>query len=231
MFSFTEENYLKSIVQLTVFEEGVDEVGVNRLAIYLDVKPATVTDMVKKLKAKGLINYQRYGKVSLTEEGRLIGLRVVRKHRLWETFLHDKLKFNWDQIHEIAEQLEHVNSSELTNRLDAFLGFPEFDPHGDAIPRADGSITMPYRKLLNEAVPDQLYRIIAVSDNSNEFLRLFDEMGLNINDEVQMLVRNDYDGLLHILFNGKERTISPKFAENIYVVCAKCGKAKACNCN
>lgn len=230
MYSFTEENYLKAIVQLTIFEEGVDEVGVNKLAAYLDLKPATVTDMVKKLKLKELVNYEKYGKVSLTEEGRQIGMRVIRKHRLWETFLHEKLRFNWDQIHEIAEQLEHVNSEELTNRLDEFLGFPEFDPHGDAIPASDGSIVMPFRRVLSDAQSNKKYKIVAVSDTSNDFLRHFDALGLHIADELSVLSSNAYDGLIEIQFNGQKQTVSPKFAENVYIACASCGKAKECAC-
>ena len=230
MYSFTEENYLKAIIQLTIFEEGVADVGVNKLAAYLELKPATVNDMVKKLKAKDLVHYERYGKISLTNEGRKIGMKVIRKHRLWETFLYSKLNFNWDQIHEIAEQLEHVHSEELTNRLDKFLEYPKFDPHGDAIPSEDGTIHIPFRKVLSDCVLGKPYLIVAVSDTSNEFLRHFDQIGLHINAEVVLKELNSYDGLLHIAFGGNQCTVSPKFADNVYVVCAKCKKAKDCNC-
>ena len=150
MLSFTEENYLKALVQLTVFEDGKLEVGVNRLAAYLEVKPATVSDMAKKLKVKDLVHYEKYGKIALSESGKLEGMMVIRRHRLWETFLFEKLDFSWDEIHELAEELEHVHSKKLMNRLDKFLDFPDFDPHGDAIPNENGEIVIPFRKTLSE---------------------------------------------------------------------------------
>ena len=126
MLSFTEENYLKALVELTVFEAESEEVGVNRLAHCLDVKPATVSDMVRKLKDKELVHYEKYGKISLTSEGRFKGMMVIRRHRLWETFLSSKLDFSWDEVHEIAEELEHVHSEKLINRLDDFFSHCRF---------------------------------------------------------------------------------------------------------
>lgn len=230
MLSFTEENYLKALVQLTVFEEGAEDVGVNRLAEYLGVKPATVSDMVRKLKKKELVNYERYGKVSLTEEGRFSGMMVIRRHRLWETFLQQKLDFSWDEVHELAEDLEHIHSKKLIDRLDSFLGHPEFDPHGDAIPNQDGEILIPFRRTLNDGESGKRYKIIAVKDNSSEFLKYLDKLEISISDEVTITDKEEFDELATIEINGKKRVLSPKVTENLFVVCAKCLKAKECEC-
>ncbi|HIP32280.1 MAG TPA: metal-dependent transcriptional regulator [Crocinitomicaceae bacterium] len=230
MLSFTEENYLKTLVQLTVFSEGVEEVGVNSLAKNLSVKPATVSDMLRKLKEKSLVNYKKYGKISLTEEGKLAGMMVVRRHRLWETFLYQKLDFSWDEVHELAEELEHVYSSKLINGLDKFLEFPAFDPHGDAIPNAKGEIALPFRKTLSEISIGESCRIVAVKDNSTDFLQYADKIGLKIQDVITIVAKEDFDALTTILIRNEEFVVSPKFTENIFVVCRLCGKAKGCSC-
>lgn len=230
MLSFTEENYLKALVQLTVFEGDVDEVGVNKLASALGVKPATVSDMVRKLKEKALVHYERYGKVSLTTEGRHLGMMVIRRHRLWETFLQEKLNFSWDEVHELAEELEHIHSKKLVNRLDSFLDFPEFDPHGDAIPDEEGNIAIPFRRTLSEVKVGKRCKLIAVKDNSVDFLHYVDRLGLKINDVVEVMEKDSFDELTTIKYNKKTTVVSPKFSDNIYVVCSKCGKAKECSC-
>lgn len=230
MLSFTEENYLKALVQLTIFDDGVEEVGVNRLAEYLGVKPATVSDMVRKLKKKDLVHYERYGKVSLTTEGRFSGMMVIRRHRLWETFLQQKLDFSWDEVHELAEDLEHIHSKKLIDRLDEFLGFPEFDPHGDAIPDKQGEIIIPFRRTLNDGEKGKRYKIIAVKDNSSDFLKYLDKLSISINDEVTIIDKEDFDNLSTISIEGQERVLSPKVTDNLFVVCAKCLKAKECEC-
>jgi DtxR family Mn-dependent transcriptional regulator len=230
MLSFTEENYLKALVQLTVFEEGKLEVGVNRLAAYLDVKPATVSDMAKKLKIKELVEYEKYGKIALSEKGKLEGMMVIRRHRLWETFLFEKLDFSWDEIHELAEELEHIHSKKLMNRLDQFLDFPNFDPHGDAIPNENGEIVIPFRRTLSEVIEGKKCKIIAVRDNSIEFLQYVDKIGLKINDEISVLKKEDFDALTTIQFKENKMVVSPKFTDNIFVVCATCQKAKDCKC-
>ncbi len=230
MLSFTEENYLKSLIQLTIFTDGKDEVGVNRMAESLGVKPATVSDMVRKLKDKGLVNYQRYGKVSLTLSGRAEGMMVIRRHRLWETFLQEKLGFSWDEVHELAEELEHIHSKKLVDRLDSFLDYPAFDPHGDAIPNADGEIIIPFRRTLLEGEAGKSYRLVAVKDNSPEFLKYVDRLGLAINDEIEVLSYDAFDSAMSIKYKGETRVVSPKFTENVYIVCSKCNKAKDCSC-
>lgn len=230
MLSFTEENYLKALIQLTVFEASRSEVGVNLLAATLDVKPATVSDMVRKLRDKQLVNYERYGKLSLTETGRFAGMMVIRRHRLWETFLHDKLDFTWDEVHELAEDLEHIHSAKLIDRLDAYLNFPEFDPHGDAIPDANGQIVIPFRRTLSEVPQGERCIIIAVKDNSTEFLQYVDKIGLQIQNEILIEAKEDFDALTTIRFNGQSLVVSARFTDNIFVVCAQCHKAKDCNC-
>ena len=231
MLSFTEENYLKALVQLTVFEKTRSEVGVNMLAASLEVKPATVSDMVRKLKEKGLVNYEKYGKISLTEIGKQAGMMVIRRHRLWETFLHNKLDFTWDEVHELAEELEHIHSKKLIDRLDQFLEFPEFDPHGDAIPNSKGEIAIPFRKTLSEVGKGMKCKIIAVKDNSTEFLQYVDKIGLSIQDEIIITDKEEFDSLITIEFNNIQTVVSPKFSDNIFVVCATCHKAKDCSCN
>lgn len=217
MYSFTEENYLKALVQLTIFDEETNEVGVNKLAAYLGVKPATASDMVRKLSEKSLVNYEKYGKVSLKEEGKREGMLVIRRHRLWETFLFDKLDFSWDEVHEIAEELEHVHSKKLINGLDKFLGYPEFDPHGDAIPNEQGIIAIPNRKLLSDVEVGTSYTIIGVKDNSNEFLHYVDKLGIKIGDQINVENKEEFDAQMTIDFNGQKLIVSQKFTDNIYV--------------
>lgn len=138
--SFTEENYLKAIYHLSADESK--QVNTNQIAAILNTKAASVTDMLKKLSGKNLIDYERYQGVGLTDTGKTIALKIIRKHRLWEYFLVEKLSFGWDEVHDLAEQLEHIPSSELTDRLDEFLGFPKYDPHGDPIPDQSGAINV-----------------------------------------------------------------------------------------
>ena len=230
MLSFTEENYLKAIVQLTVFEGNTHEVGVNKLAESLGVKPATVSDMVRKLKEKALVNYEKYGKITLTDEGRLHGMLVIRRHRLWETFLHEKLDFSWDEVHELAEELEHIYSKKLINRLDQFLEFPEFDPHGDAIPNAKGEIVISFRKTLSEVEEGKTCKIVAVKDNSVDFLQYVNKIGLKIQDVIKVTSKEEFDALTTIEFNGKSIVVSPKLTDNIFIVCDQCLKVKDCVC-
>ncbi|MDG1332529.1 MAG: metal-dependent transcriptional regulator [Crocinitomicaceae bacterium] len=228
MLSFTEENYLKALVELTVLDADSDEVGVNALASSLDVKPATASDMVRKLRDKTLVNYKKYGKVSLTDTGRFKGMMVIRRHRLWETFLSSKLDFSWDEVHELAEELEHIHSEKLINRLDEFLDFPEFDPHGDAIPNKDGEILLPFRRTLSEAEVGKKHKISAVRDQI-EVLQYMDRIQLKINQDVTIDHREAFDGLTTITYGKQTSVVSPKLTENIFVVCSTCGKAK-CTC-
>jgi DtxR family Mn-dependent transcriptional regulator len=215
MLSTTEENYIKALLRIS--SEGDGEAGTNQLAARLEVRPATVTDMVKKLKEKSLVDYKRYGKIKLTEKGRNKATEIVRKHRLWETFLFNKLGFSWDEVHEVAEQLEHIQSDKLIDQLDKFLGYPKFDPHGDTIPKANGVFKLEVRDSLVDSEAGKDYTIIAVRDNSPEFLQYASRIGLTINSVVSVIEHFNFDGSIAISIDGKTMNISQKVAENVYI--------------
>lgn len=217
MLSKTEENYLKALLHLTVLSSR-NGVGTNELAAHLNVKPATVSDMLKKLKEKLLVDYKKYGKISLTETGTRQGVDVIRKHRLWETFLYNKLGFSWDEVHEVAEQLEHIQSQKLVDCLDEFLGYPKFDPHGDAIPSRNGEITVTFSRLLSEIEPGQQCKVVAVTDNSVSFLQYAEKIGIQIGEYIFVSSREEFDQLLTLRINDQEKVVSEKFAENIFVL-------------
>lgn len=218
MLSFTEENYIKALLRLTLENGDKSEAGTNELAAHLGVKPATATDMLKKLRDKQLIDYEKYGKISLTLEGRKKAMQVLRKHRLWETFLYEKLGFAWDEVHDIAEQLEHIQSEKLVEKLDKFLDFPEFDPHGDAIPNAEGEIKVFFTQTLSQVAIGNVCRMAAVKDNSATFLQYVAQVGLGINEYVKVISKQPYDALTCIEVNGKQSNVSQKFTDNIFVV-------------
>ncbi|MBL7837858.1 MAG: metal-dependent transcriptional regulator [Bacteroidetes bacterium] len=228
VLSYTEENYLKALFQLTRESLEKREAGTNELATHLGVKPATVNDMLKKLKDKKLIDYEKYGKIKLTKAGEKSGVEVLRKHRLWETFLCVKLGFSWDEVHEVAEQLEHIQSPKLIEKLDKFLDYPEFDPHGDVIPNAKGEIKLKYKVCLSDMAPGDRCMMVAVKDNSAPFLQYVIRVGLGINNVIKVISRNAYDELLQIEVEGKVSSVSRKFADNIFVVCQDCIKGKKC---
>ncbi len=222
MLSYTEENYLKALLQLTSADAGKAEAGTNELAVQLNVKPATANDMLKKLKEKKLVQYKRYGKSSLSAEGKKKAIEVVRKHRLWETFLFEKLEFTWDEVHEVAEQLEHIQSAKLVDKLDKFLNYPTVDPHGDIIPNAKGEMKMPEKKTLLEELPGHRCTMVGVKDNSASFLQYVDKLGLGLNKKIKMIARQPYDDLIEIETGGKKISVSPRFAANIVIVCTEC---------
>lgn len=215
MLTTTEENYIKALLRISV--EGDGEAGTNQLAARLEVRPATVTDMVKKLSEKDLVDYKRYGKIKLTEKGRTKATEIVRKHRLWETFLYDKLEFSWDEVHDVAEQLEHIQSDKLIEQLDKYLGYPEFDPHGDTIPKANEEFVQEVRKSLADSKVGMLYSVIAVKDNSQEFLQYASRLGLTISTELTVIEHFSFDNSLAISIHGDTINVSKKVAENIYI--------------
>ena len=216
MVSATEENYLKALLKLT-FESETNEAGTNELAGLLVLKPATVNDMLKKLKEKQLVDYEKYGKITLSPKGKKIAIEVLRKHRLWETFLYKKFNFTWDEVHEVAEQLEHIQSLKLIDRLDEFLGYPEFDPHGEPIPDSKGEMKQNIKNNLSEVKVGNSCRMVSVKDNSSSFLQYVDKVGLAINSQIRVISKQEYDALMVIEVNGITSTVSQKFAENIYV--------------
>jgi DtxR family Mn-dependent transcriptional regulator len=211
----SEENYLKVIYHLSV----VSPKGVNTNAIagMLETKASSVTDMLKKLSEKDLVKYKKYQGASLTDKGTLTAKMIVRKHRLWEVFLVDKLNFSWDEVHEIAEELEHIQSEKLINKLDAFLNFPEFDPHGDPIPNENGEIKKVQKQLLIDAKDHVYYKCVGVKDSSTEFLQYLDKQKIALGSTFKIIEKDTFDDILHVEINGKKITISNKIATNLYV--------------
>lgn len=216
-FTIAEENYLKAIYHLS--DGGKSSVSTNDIASEIKTKPASVSDMLRKLSEKGLIAYRKYYGVQITEEGKKHALEVIRKHRLWEVFLVDKLSFAWDEVHEVAEQLEHIKSPLLIQRLDEFLNYPKFDPHGDPIPNEFGDVKAKPRIALNEMEIDRTGQIVAVKDSSASFLRYLDKVGAYIGARIKVLDKVEFDGSLEILVDQKKTLFMSKdVAANILVL-------------
>lgn len=211
-----EEDYLKALFNLTIERDG-DKAGTNQLAEHLGISPAAVNGMLKKLKTKGLASYKKYGKLELTEEGNRIALQLIRKHRLWETFLYKCMNFGWDEVHYVAEQLEHIESDKLIAELDRFLGFPSTDPHGAIIPNKDGKYTDKPKQTLNEIEENSVCRIIAVKDSSVEFLKYVTKIGLELSSKIKVIEKREFDESYLIEFNDRQLSVSKKFCENIFV--------------
>lgn len=213
--TISEENYIKVIYHLAqVSPKGV---STNAIAGTLDTKASSVTDMLKKLADKNWVSYQKYQGVSLTESGLQKAKMIVRKHRLWEVFLVEKLGFAWDEVHEIAEELEHIQSEALISKLDDFLGFPTVDPHGDPIPNAKGEMVKEERIVLSEALLHQAYRFIGVKDSSAGFLQYLDKQQIALGATIIIQEREDFDASLSVLINDKVLSLSQKIAENLFV--------------
>lgn len=228
MNSIVEENYLKALLQISYSKDEEGGAGTNELASLLSVTPATVHEMLKKLKDKGFVNYEKYGKIFLTQEGTHCAVQILRKHRLWETFLYEKLGFSWDEVHEVAEQLEHIKSNKLTDKLDELLGFPEFDPHGEVIPNRFGEYKPIAKKTLNSVSENQKCVMVAVKDNSASFLQYVNKIGLGIENVITVVTKNSFDDNIDILVNGKLTTVSDRFAKNIEVMCINCDRTHSC---
>lgn len=212
-----EENYLKAIYHLS--EGGTKSVSTNDVAAEMKTKPASVSDMLRKLGDKEVIEYRKYYGVNITEEGKKRALQTIRKHRLWEVFLVDKLQFAWDEVHEVAEELEHIQSPLLIQRLDAYLNYPKFDPHGDPIPDEFGDVRARPRVALNEMEIDQTGQIVAVKDSSAAFLRYLDKVGAYIGARIKVLDKVEFDCSLEILVDQKKTLFMSKdVAANILVI-------------
>jgi DtxR family Mn-dependent transcriptional regulator len=212
----TEENYLKAIFKIEEREEG--PAGTNHIAEEMSTSAASASDMIRKLSEKELLNYEKYRGVHLSPEGRRIATLLIRKHRLWESFLVEKLNFNWDEIHEIAEELEHIRSTKLIRQLDAFLGHPKYDPHGDPIPNAEGIFHKRQQIQLSKMQQEAQGVIVGVNEHSTSFLQFLDQQGLVLGTRIRMLQLYDFDESVEVEVNEKEkRTLSKKVSENIYV--------------
>jgi DtxR family transcriptional regulator, Mn-dependent transcriptional regulator len=214
-YSVSEENYIKTIFHL---QQTDDAVSTNELAAELQAKPASITDMMKKLKVKKLLHYQPYRGFKLSPEGNKVALSIIRRHRLWEYFLAEKLKFTWDEVHEVAEQLEHVSSKKLINKLDEFLGFPRTDPHGDPIPDANGKIEV-IKSTELALVPVQTVCVVSnVKDQSTAILELLEHKKINIGTRLEVKKRFEFDGSIEIKIGSKAAfAISKELAQKIYV--------------
>ena len=214
-FSTSEENYLKTIFHLQTKD---DNVTTNELAERLQAKPASITDMMKKLKARKLVNYQPYQGFRLTAEGKKVALTIIRRHRLWEYFLAENLKFSWDEVHEVAEQLEHVSNKKLIDKLDEYLAFPKFDPHGDPIPDTNGKMETSKQVSLPELPLNKNARICYVANQSELLLEHLHEKKIKIGAMVIVKRKFTYDESLEIKLDNKlVLTISGQLAKNIFV--------------
>jgi DtxR family Mn-dependent transcriptional regulator len=214
-YSTSEENYIKAVYRLQRKENAV---STNELAHELKTKPASVTDMLKKLKIKKLIHYQPYQGVRLTQEGSKVALGIIRRHRLWEFFLAEKLKFTWDEVHEVAEELEHVSNKNLIDKLDEFLGFPRVDPHGDPIPDAQGRIESAKKISLTELPENKMATVCNVTDQSSSILELLEHKKIAIGTRLEIKKRFGFDESIEIRIGRHPAfTISKQLAENIFV--------------
>lgn len=216
MRSLTEENYLKAIYRISLNRKL--KISPTAIADEMGVSAASVIDMIKKLSEKKLISYDKVKGAKLLERGQKEAVAIIRNHRLWEVFLLEKLNYSWDEIHDIAEQLEHVKHPELADRLDAFLGHPEYDPHGDPIPKSNGDIPTTVKTLLSEIEIGKSCRVVAVKDTSSVFLQYLEQLSVNIGTKIKVLDIVPFDNSM-LLQIGKEikTTVSKRFAESLLV--------------
>lgn len=217
MNTLAEENYLKALYHLTLQSNGIT--NTNDIAAYVNIKASSVTDMLKKLAEKKLVNYKKYQGVSLSKKGTQKALQVIRKHRLWEYFLVEKLNFKWDEVHEIAEQLEHIQSDELINRIEKYLDFPKYDPHGDPIPDADGNIEEQSSLTLSELKTGDKAVIVGVNNTSSSFLKHIETQKLTLGVQLKVDEVYNFDNSLRISIGAEkiETIVSHLVSKNILV--------------
>lgn len=214
-YSASKENHLKAIFHLQQ-QQGI--VTTNALAAALQTRPASVTDMLKKLKEQKLLNYERYKGFKLNNEGKKAAIQVIRKHRLWEYFLVKKLQFGWDEVHEIAEEMEHISSKKLVERLDAFLGFPETDPHGDPIPDSTGKIRLHKQFTLSEQPLNKIVRVSGIALQTTEMLELLQYNHIRLGTRLEIRKKFPFDESVEVrIRNRPPVTISAQVAKNILV--------------
>jgi DtxR family Mn-dependent transcriptional regulator len=214
-YSVSEENYIKTIYHL---QQEAERVNTMLLASTLAAKPASITDMLKKLKTKRLLDYKPYYGFKLSAEGNKVALGIIRRHRIWEFFLAEKLKFNWEEVHEMAEDLEHVSNKKLIDKLDAFLGFPKFDPHGDPIPDQDGKIQKEDHVLLSELKVKAQGRVTKIKSHSKKIMDLIAHQQINIGSKITVKKVFEFDESMEILIDGKiTKNISEQLANNIFI--------------
>ena len=213
--TLAEENYLKAIFHIE--QETGQGATTSAISKSLNTRAASVSDMLRKLSDKDLISYEKYYGASLTQKGRHSAIMIIRRHRLWETFLVEKLHFGWDEVHEVAEDLEHIKNDQLINALDAHLGYPKIDPHGDPIPDATGKWTVLEKKLLSKCQSGDKGTIIGVKDSSPEFLKLLDKRQIAIGSQLVIENFEPFDNSVNLSLDGHPMMLTNKLAENIYV--------------
>ena len=219
MASQTEENYLKSVLLLTNQKKGVNA---TELSILLKVSLPTVNSMVKKLKKLGLMNYEKYKPLSLTDKGKKQALSVIRKHRLAEMYLSEKMGFGWEEVHEIAEELEHINSDTLFERMDELMGFPKIDPHGSPIPDKNGKINQKSYEPLSNCKPGDIVRLEALSHDSSDFLKFLNSRELNLGTEIEIKSSESYDKSITVSYrNHPSETLSQKVCDCLLILLLK----------
>jgi DtxR family Mn-dependent transcriptional regulator len=205
MISPTEENYLKAIYKIA--EKEKKSASTSSISKNMKTTAASVTDMLKKLSEKGWINYEKYKGVTLTSEGAKISTNLIRRHRLWEVFLVNKLRFSWHQVHDLAEELEHIHSEELVSRLDAYLDYPKFDPHGDPIPNADGKFTLRTQMPLSDIGVGREMMLLGVKESGTEFLKHLNKLKIKLGTKLKVIKKTDFDGTMVVKIDEKEEVI------------------------
>ena len=211
----SEENYIKAIFHLA--SGDIDVISTNAVAEKMETKPSSVTDMMKRLSEKGLVHYKKYQGVSLTPLGTKTALSIIRKHRLWEVFLVEKLGFAWDEVHEVAEQLEHIKSEKLIDKLDELLSFPKFDPHWDPIPGKNGELMEHDSQVLVQLPIGTVSLVVGVKYSSAVFLMFLDRNSIALGNKMKVLEKEEFDNSLRILIDERELHISQQIASNLYV--------------
>ncbi|WP_289043585.1 metal-dependent transcriptional regulator [uncultured Olleya sp.] len=215
MITLTEENYIKAIYHLG--KQGTEVVSTNAISESIHTKASSVSDMLKKLSEKGYANYVKYQGVNLTEKGQSVAINIIRKHRLWEVFLVEKLNFTWDEVHEVAEHLEHIRSEKLIDELDAFLEFPNHDPHGDPIPDKHGNFNHIEKIMLSQAIIGKAYKCVGVDDTSSAFLRYLDSNKIALGTKIIVVQKEPYDNSVKIKFEDNELMVSQNVAKNLFL--------------
>lgn len=214
--TYSEENYLKTIYHISKSE---NKVSLKAIADVLENNPASVIDMLRKLKEKELITYDKTQGAILTVNGETAALDIIRKHRLWEVFLVEKLNYDWHEVHPIAEQLEHIHDEQLAKKLDDFLGNPAFDPHGDPIPASNGQMPVYANKRLSELEINQIGKVGSVRDTSTPFLKYLKQLNLGLGSKIEVLDKLDFDQSMVIAIDGSApKTVSSKMTDNILLI-------------
>jgi len=216
MATVTEENYIKAIYKITEKNQG--SANTNAIAAHLETSAASVTDMLKRLSEKDYFHYEKYKGVYLTSKGIQLATNLVRRHRLWEVFLVDKLGFRWDEVHHLAEELEHVDSDDLIIRLDNYLGNPKYDPHGDPIPNSDGKFTIRNQVSLQSLIKGETGIVVGVRESDTPFLTYLNELGISLGTEIKVLNHIEFDHSKKVFIdNEDEQVLSQKACTNLFV--------------